>query len=244
MNDRTYKIGEVSDKTGLTVRTIRYYHEIGLLEPAERNRSGYRLYGGEELERLHKICSLKSLGFQLDEIRDYLENPDFKLSRIIYRQMKQVRTEIELGRELYSRLQTIADLLGKGRELPAGELIKTINAMTMYEKYYTQEQLEYLEKRKEELGEDRNEEVQKEWKELIAEVRAEMEKGTDPESERMRQLAVRWESLIREFTGGDEGIRSSLERMYRTEGAEKASHSFVDGDVTGYMAKAQKRSNS
>lgn len=116
--------------------------------------------------------------------------------------------------------------------------------MTMYEKYYTQEQLEYLEKRKEEVGEDRIEEVQKEWKELIAEVRAEMEKGTDPESERMRQLAVRWESLIREFTGGDEGIRSSLERMYRTEGAEKASHSFVDGDVTGYMAKAQKRSNS
>lgn len=65
MKNIKYKIGDVARKTGITIRTLRYYNEIGLLDPAKRSRSGYRLYSVEELKRLQKILSLQQLGFSL-----------------------------------------------------------------------------------------------------------------------------------------------------------------------------------
>ena len=84
----------------------------------------------------------------------------------------------------------------------------------MVDRYYTPEQMETLRKRGEQVGEARIREVEGEWAELQAAVRAEMAKGTDPASELVRALARRWASLVREFTGGDQGIASSLQRMW------------------------------
>ncbi|MCW9708853.1 MerR family transcriptional regulator [Fodinibius salsisoli] len=243
MNDRLLKIGELAEKTGLTNRTIRYYDELDLLKPTKRSRSGYRLYGRDELERLQKIRSLKFIGLQLEEIKECLEDEDYNLEKIIYRQMKQVRTEIELGKELYSRLKTIANLLKSSEDLSTEELLKTLNTMTKYEKYYTKDQLEYLEKRKQKLGEERIKEVQQEWKELIAEVRTEMEKDTDPNSEKMQELAARWEELIQEFTGGNKEIRKSLSNMYSNEDTEEASHGYVDNETMQFISKAMKKAD-
>ncbi|MTI87418.1 MAG: MerR family transcriptional regulator [Balneolaceae bacterium] len=243
MPNRLLKIGELAEKTGLTNRTIRYYDELELLKPTERSRSGYRLYGQDELRRLQKIRSLKFLGLQLNEIKECLGNEDYNLEKIIYRQMKEVRIEIELGKELYRRLRTIANLLKSSEVLSADELLKTLNAMTKYEKYYTKDQLEYLEKRKEKVGEERIKEVQQEWKELIEEVRIEMEKDTDPNSERMQELAARWEGLIQEFTGGNKEIRKSLSKMYNNEDTEETSHGFVDNETMQFISKAMKKAD-
>lgn len=244
MNDRLLKIGELAAKTGLTNRTIRYYDEIGLLEPADRSRSGYRLYGRNEVERLQKIQSLKYLGFQLDEVRDYLDDQDFDLEAIIYRQMKQVRTEVELGKKLYSRLKTIAAHLKSSENPSVDELLKTLHTMTKYEKYYTKDQLEYLEQRKQKLGEERIKEVQQEWRELIEEVQTEMKKDTDPDSEEMQELAARWEELIQEFTGGNKGIRKSLFNLYKNEDTEEISHGYVDNETMQFISKAMKDNKS
>lgn len=238
MKDRLLKIGELAGKTGLTNRTIRYYDTIGLLKPAARSRSGYRLYGRSELEQLQKIRSLKYLGLQLEEIKKALKDPDFDLETIIYRQMKQVRAEIELSKELYSRLQAITHHIKSAGSVSAEELIQTLKTMSTYEKYYTKDQLEYLEQRKQEIGEERIEEVQQEWKVLIEEVRAEMEKGTDPGSEKMQQLAARWEALIQEFTGGNKEVRQSLGNMYKNENAEEVSHGYIDHEVMQFIGKA------
>ncbi|WP_077320551.1 MerR family transcriptional regulator [Virgibacillus proomii] len=64
-----YTIGELSKKTGVTIRTLDYYDEIGLLNPASTTKGGHRLYGEAELLRLEQILSLKFLGFSLDKIR-------------------------------------------------------------------------------------------------------------------------------------------------------------------------------
>ena len=87
----------------------------------------------------------------------------------------------------------------------------------MFEKYYSQEQLEALEERRASVGKERIREVEAEWPALIAEVQAEFERGTDPEDERMQELSQRWMALVREFTGGDPGIERSLRRMYENE---------------------------
>ena len=72
----------------------------------------------------------------------------------------------------------------------------------MYEKYYTPEQLQQLEQCRLALGEEGMRAAETEWPELIARVRAEMEKGTDPADETVQALARRWRELVEAFTGG------------------------------------------
>ncbi len=72
-SDRLLRIQEVAEDTGLTPRAIRYYEEVGLLAPAARSEGAYRLYDGEDLERLRFIRGLRDdAGFSLAEIRQLL----------------------------------------------------------------------------------------------------------------------------------------------------------------------------
>jgi hypothetical protein len=114
-----------------------------------------------------------------------------------------------------------------------------MEAMTMFEKYYTPEQLEALAARKETLGEEAMREAQAEWPRLITRVREEMEKGTDPGAPDVQKLAARWQSLIQAFSGGDEGIEASLGKMYRSE-PEMASQHGLDQGIFNYLAEAFK----
>ena len=69
------RIQEVAEETGLTARAIRYYEEVGLLAPAARSGGAYRLYDGDDLERLRFIRGLRDdAGFSLAEIRQLLED--------------------------------------------------------------------------------------------------------------------------------------------------------------------------
>ena len=69
------RIGEVAKLLGVTPRTVRHYEEIGLLERPERSEVGYRLYGADELLRLHRVKELRSLGLPLDRIKGVLGEP-------------------------------------------------------------------------------------------------------------------------------------------------------------------------
>ncbi|MFD1151766.1 MerR family transcriptional regulator [Saccharothrix hoggarensis] len=66
------QIGEVADRTGLSLRTIRYYEEVGLVVPSARSQGGFRLYTEPDVERLGVIKRMKPLGFQLEEMRELL----------------------------------------------------------------------------------------------------------------------------------------------------------------------------
>ncbi|MDE3725321.1 MerR family transcriptional regulator [Nocardiopsis sp. N85] len=70
------QIGEVAERTGLSLRTIRYYGEVGLVEPSARSRGGFRLYTQEDVDRLNLIKRMKPLDFSLDETRELLEALD------------------------------------------------------------------------------------------------------------------------------------------------------------------------
>ncbi len=74
---RLLRIQEVAADTGLTPRAIRYYEELGLLAPAARSDGAYRLYDGEDLDRLRFIRGLRDdAGFSLAEIRQLLEDEE------------------------------------------------------------------------------------------------------------------------------------------------------------------------
>jgi DNA-binding transcriptional MerR regulator len=70
---RTYRIGEVTDRVGLSLRTVRYYEEVGLVAPSDRTAGGFRLYTEDDIERLIMAKELKPLGFSLDEVRTVLD---------------------------------------------------------------------------------------------------------------------------------------------------------------------------
>jgi MerR family copper efflux transcriptional regulator len=74
------QIGDVAEQTGLSFRTIRYYEEIGLLEPPRRTTGGFRLYRAVDVERLLLIKAVRPLRLDLDETRAMLEARDRMLS--------------------------------------------------------------------------------------------------------------------------------------------------------------------
>lgn len=66
------QIGEVAERTGLSLRTIRYYEEVGLVVPSARTQGGFRLYTERDVDRLFLAKRMKPLGFHLDEMRELL----------------------------------------------------------------------------------------------------------------------------------------------------------------------------
>jgi DNA-binding transcriptional MerR regulator len=72
MEERRMQIGEVAERTGLSVRTIRFYEESGLVAPSARSQGGFRLYTDRDVDRLQVIRRLKPLNFSIEDIRDVL----------------------------------------------------------------------------------------------------------------------------------------------------------------------------
>ncbi|HET7478004.1 MAG TPA: MerR family transcriptional regulator [Rubrobacteraceae bacterium] len=216
-----WKVGELAGRTGVSVRTLHHYDEIGLLSPSGRTASGHRLYSADDVLRLQQIRSLRALGFRLEEIRRCLEDSDLSAQRVIELHIRGIEEQIQRQNDLLGRLRAVAARLRSAEEVSAVELVNTamevIEMSERVERYYTKEQLKYLEQRRREFGEERIRGFEAEWAELIEQVNAEMEAGTDPADGRVRRLAKRWMELIAEFTGGDPGIARSAGNMWQQE---------------------------
>ena len=91
---RLWKVGELAKQTGLTVRALHHYDEIGLLSPSHRSEAGYRLYDGEDIARLLQILSLRQLGFSLDETGDCLSRPENTLEHVLGLHIARLRDGI------------------------------------------------------------------------------------------------------------------------------------------------------
>lgn len=221
----SWKVGELAGRTGLSVRALHHYEEIGLLVPSGRTEAGHRLYAGEEVLRLQQIASLRALGLSLGEVRECLDVEGYSPTRVIELHIARLKERIDSERRLCERLEGVVALLAVREsftgEVSAERFVETVMEVTRMseniEKYYTAEQLERLEHRKQEAGEERIREVQAEWPKLIEQVEAEMEAGTDPANERVRELAGRWMGLLEEMTGGDQGILRSMNTMWQQE---------------------------
>lgn len=218
-------MGELAGRTGVSVRGLHHYEEIGLLVPSGRSAAGHRLYADGDVLRLQQIVSLRSLGFSLGEIRECLDTSGFSPVRVIELHIARLRERIELEKRLCERLEAVAARLAATEDpvedVSAGEFVETVMEVTKMseriEKYYTPEQREQLERRRQEVGEERIREVEAEWPELMEQVRAALEAGTDPADERVQALARRWMGLAEEFTGGDAGIARSVGNMWQQE---------------------------
>jgi len=113
-SDPRWRIGEVSARTGLTARTLRYYEELGLLKPSARLVGGHRVYANDDLRRLYRISLLRQLGLPLSDIGQELDGSAPDLSDTIARHIAQVDQRLAaLGRHR-ERMITIQESLSNG----------------------------------------------------------------------------------------------------------------------------------
>jgi MerR family transcriptional regulator, thiopeptide resistance regulator len=101
-------VGEVARLTGLTVRTLHHYDEIGLLVPCERTDAGYRMYGEAELLRLHEILVLREAGLPLDEIACLLDDPERDVISSLRMHRRQLTAR---AKDLRRRIEAIDRLI-------------------------------------------------------------------------------------------------------------------------------------
>ena len=194
--------------------------------------------GAEDVEQLQRVVALKGLGFSLEEIRRCLQDEQWSLRNVLERRREKVIEDLRQLSALHAQIEAVLERLRADEPVTMDVLLQTIERLAMIDKYYTPEQQETLKQRREELGEAGMREAQEEWQRLIAAVRAEMERGTDPADPKVQDLAARWQQLIEAFTGGDPGIRQSLNKLYEEERPERASRGMVDTEVMTYIHKA------
>lgn len=102
---RTVK--EISDLTGISVRTLHYYDEIGLLNPTEKSEAGYRLYDDKALETLQQILFFREFDMPLKEIKAVMENPALERNQILQMQRKMLIAKKERMERLIASIDAI-----------------------------------------------------------------------------------------------------------------------------------------
>jgi DNA-binding transcriptional MerR regulator len=235
-----WRVGELARRTGLSVRTLHHWGDLNLLVPSHRSPAGHRLYTAADISRLQQIVALRGLGLALTEVRDVLADPRTTPAAVLGRRLERSRAQLALEEQLCSRLERAATALEAGTaDPPVDETVLTIEVMTMIDRHYSPEQREQQARRRDLLGEQRIQDAQNEWAELIDDVRTAMARGTDPRSSTGQRLAQRWNGLVGEFTGGDPGIERSLRDIYQAEPQAAGTSIGVDHrDVYGFISRA------
>lgn len=156
-HDRTWRIGELARQTGLTVRTLHHYDQLGLLSPLSRTGGGHRCYTSGDVRRLHRIVALRSLGISLEEIGTLLDGePD--PTGLLRRQLDVVEERIRKASDLRARLLDVLNNLGRNAEPSARQLLQLIEETVAINEPMTPEQFaelkEELQRQVGELGDE------------------------------------------------------------------------------------------
>ena len=109
-------IGEVAERVGLSLRTVRYYEEQGLFEPAGRTEGGFRLYTDREVDRLLLIKQMKPLGFTVQQMRELLAAHDALGSRDASARRAAERRITEFAQQAVARCEELRDQLSRAEE--------------------------------------------------------------------------------------------------------------------------------
>ncbi|AZP11935.1 MerR family transcriptional regulator [Undibacterium parvum] len=232
------KIGELASRSGLTVRTLHHYDELGLLAPSARSEAGYRLYNRNDVARLHRILALRQLGLSLAEVATTLASEGEALPGLIARQLQALNLQISQAVRLRDRLSNLQDTLQQaqqgGLEPELADWLATLELMTMYDKYFSSDEQAELQRRK---NDPVVAEAQLSWPVLIAEVKQLMAAACPVDEPRVLQAAQRWSDLVRQFTGGKPDLMVKSAQMMLQESGVQAQ-TGIDPAMMAYMAAA------
>ena len=129
-----YTVKQLSDLAGVTIRTLHYYDEIGLLKPSSYGENGYRYYGDESLLRLQQILFYRELDLPLEQVKQIMGSPDFDLMSALESHKEELRKRIAQMERLIATVDdTILHLKGR----------KEMSKRQFFEAFSDEQQAEY-----------------------------------------------------------------------------------------------------
>ncbi|NII09062.1 MerR family transcriptional regulator [Oleiagrimonas sp. C23AA] len=204
------KVGELARRSGLTVRTLHHYHRIGLLEPSARSDAGYRLYTPGDVTRLYRIVALRRLGLSLTDIGITLSDPRTSPGAVIERQIQALEASMQRDRRLHRQLCHLREHIANGQHPDPAFWLDTLELMTMYENYFSSEELDAL-------PVHTDPRIKSGWDALIAEVQTAMEQGLHPGDAQANALALRWMRQASLGTGNNPDFLMRLHAINQRE---------------------------
>lgn len=214
------KIKEVAALTGLTVRTLHYYDQIGLLRPSRVTDAGYRLYDEAALERLQEILFFRELDFPLRQIQTILSQPHYDKQRALQQQQ-------QLLLQKQARLQRLLDLLDarmKGENTMQFEAFDDRQIEALKQQYAEEAAQRYggtaaYAESQAKTGDLSSEQ----WKNLFAGCGSIFQafadcRGQSPDSDKVQALVEQWKQYITDhFYSCTDEILAGLGQMYTAD---------------------------
>lgn len=124
-----WKVGDLAKLTGLTLRTLRFYDQIGLFSPSAHSDSGHRLYNQADLSRLQQILSLKELGLSLEEIKSVVTGGHFSPLQIVSLQIARLKETIQMQQKLLTGLESVSELMLLKQPVTVEDFTKLLEMM-------------------------------------------------------------------------------------------------------------------
>lgn len=211
------KISEVGKLTGITVRTLHYYDEIGLLKPSEITESGYRLYSKDSLETLQQILFFKELDFPLNEIKEIMTNPNYNKGEALNKQKellvkKRQRIDSLIGL-INNTIEGDNNMSFKEFDMKDIEESKKKYAKEVKERWGNTDAYKECEEKTNNYSENQWSAINKESSEILKAFGQHI--GCDPGSEEVQDLVEKWRNHISSsFYNCTKEILSGLGLMY------------------------------
>ncbi len=202
-----YTVQKLASLSGVSVRTLHHYDEIGLLKPAYHGANGYRYYGQEQLLLLQQILFFRTLGLELKKIREIVKKKEFDRIAALHSHRKVLVNELDKIRELIQTIDdTIKHLQGK-KKMEDKEFFKGLNhpKQKEWEKSlvdsgkYTAEELEKGRKKLEKWSKEDWQETQKEFDQLLKDYTTALKQKTPSASKEAHELVRRHLKYLKRF---------------------------------------------
>ena len=206
-----YTVKDVADLAGVSVRTLHYYDEIGLLSPSRLARNGYRSYGSSELFRLQQILILRELGFELKQIAVLLDDRDHDPIRALHQHRKALEQEIERLRVLVATIDNTVARLQGGVQMDEREIFRGLTSEEQ-ERYkqeaierWGEEQVSSSYRLWDSYSEQEQQQIMEQGNAIYSELAGSINLG--PEHPQTQSLIARWHRHLRYF------YEPSIERL-------------------------------
>ncbi|MRW92164.1 MerR family transcriptional regulator [Duganella sp. FT80W] len=197
MEKNVLKIGELAARSGLTVRALHHYDDIGLLKPSARAESGYRLYNRDDVARLHKIQALRKFGMSLADIATFLASSDAPFADVVSQQIAALDKQIEQASTLRGQLSRLQQQMEGDSAPELEDWLGALEHMKLYEEYFTPEELRRLPFWQQDARRNAR------WRAMTAELQALMARGVSTDSVEATTLAQRWMEALEQDTGAN-----------------------------------------
>lgn len=234
IDERTWRIGDVATATGLTIRALHHYDEIGLVVASGRTAAGHRLYTNADLRALYQVTALRQLGLSLEQVGKLLAR-DLEVRDVIDEQLAQLDRQIRAAKRLREQLLAArgaasAGSPGNGRsagtagsaasaEDDGAGLLEIIKLTQDLAGYLGREQIEAMQRRMTELGVVAEHAVGVEMPRLYADALEELRAGTPSSDPAVRKIVDRLDELSAMIRGADDSIGTAVRRMWLDRGA-------------------------